>query len=150
MTHNRFARSRGDGDISADDAPRLWLALLGVTLCGSFFALLMVADLIFRQESNSASTRPAPANSEEPRAVAVGKSDPLPMVKQIVPAPPSASDDLEQANTIAVVAPPAPLAAATDDDIKQAEAERHRRRDICPKGRTYYMKGGYQYWRCNR
>jgi hypothetical protein len=50
----------------------------------------------------------------------------------------------------AAVAPPAPFAAATDDDIKQAEAEHHRHRDICPKGRTYYMKGGWQYWRCNR
>ena len=44
MTYSRFARSRGDGDISGDDAPRLWLALLGVALFGLFFALLMVAD----------------------------------------------------------------------------------------------------------
>jgi hypothetical protein len=78
MTHNRFARSRGDGDISDDDAPRLWLALLGVTLFGLFFALLLVADLTLRPTRNDAATRPAPAMSEEPRPVAVGKSDPSP------------------------------------------------------------------------
>jgi hypothetical protein len=150
MTHNRFARSRGDGDISDDDAPRLWLALLGVTLFGLFFAVLLVADLTLRPARNDAATRPTPAKSEEPRAVAAGKSDPLPMSTPIVPAPPAASDHLGQPNTTAAVAPPAPFAAATDDDIKQAEAERHHRRDICPKGRTYYMKGRYQYWRCNR
>jgi hypothetical protein len=67
-----------------------------------------------------------------------------------VPALPSAND-VAQPTITAAVAPPEPIAAATDDDIRQAEAERrHRARDICPKGRTYYMKGGWQYWRCNR
>jgi hypothetical protein len=148
MTQNRFARSRGDGDISSDDAPRLWFALLGVTLFGLFFALLMVADLTLRPARNDASTRPAPVKSEEPLPMTVGKSDLLPMSTPIVPASRPAND-LEQ-TTVTAVAPPAPLAAATDDDIRQAEAERHRRHDICPKGRTYYMKGRYQYWRCNR
>jgi hypothetical protein len=146
MTHGRFARSRGHGDIRGDDAPRLWLALLGVTLFGSFFALLMVADWTLRTVSNNASKLSAPAKSEEQRPIAVGKSDPLPISTPIMPASPSANA-LEQ--PAAVVAPPAPFAAATDDDIGQAAAER-RHRDICPKGRTYYMKGRYRYWRCNR
>ena len=149
MTRSRFARSRGDGDISGDDAPRLWLALLGVILLGLFFALLMVADLTLRPVRNDASTLAAPARSEEPRPIAVGKSDPLPMSAPIVPASPS-TNDLQQPSITAAIAPPAPLAAATDDDIRQAEAEHHHRCDICPKGRTYYMKGRYQYWRCNR
>jgi hypothetical protein len=46
--------------------------------------------------------------------------------------------------------------AATEGDMKQARAEirqhRHReKRDICRgKGRRYYHKGRYQYWRCRR
>jgi hypothetical protein len=147
MTHSRFARNRGDGDISGDDAPRLWLALLGVTLFGLFFALLMVADWTLRPVSNDAAKLPVPAKSEEQRPIAVGKSDPLSLSTPIMPASPSAN---ALAQPAAAVAPPAPFAAATDDDIKQAEAEHRRHRDICPKGRTYYMKGRWQYWRCNR
>jgi hypothetical protein len=147
MTHSRFARSRGDGDISSDDASRLWLALLGVTLFELFFGLLMVADSTLRPAKNVAAKLPVPAQSEEQRPVAIGKSDPLPIATPIAPASPSANA-LEQ--PAAAIAPSAPFGAATDDDIKQAEAEQHRHRDICPKGRTYYMKGGWQYWRCNR
>jgi hypothetical protein len=148
MTYSRFARSRGDGDISGDDAPRLWLALLGVALFGLFFALLMVADLTFRPVRNDAPKLPAPARSEEQRPIAVGKTDSLSRSTPIVPASPSANDVVQPTIT-AAAASPEPLAAATDDDIKQAETERrHHRRGICPKGRTYYMKGRYQYWRC--
>jgi hypothetical protein len=52
----------------------------------------------------------------------------------------------EVASTVAL--PPEQLPAATEDDIRQAEAEHHRHRDICPRGRTYFTIEHHQYWRC--
>jgi hypothetical protein len=40
------------------------------------------------------------------------------------------------------------LPPATEDDIRQAEAEHHRHREICPHGRTYFTVERHQYWRC--
>jgi hypothetical protein len=40
------------------------------------------------------------------------------------------------------------LSLATEDDIRQAEAEHHRHRNICPHGRTYLTIEHHQYWRC--
>src|SRR6516164_7607798 len=116
MTHSRFARSRSDGDISGDDAPRLWLPLLGVALFGLFFALLIVADLTLRPAVKDASRLPTPAKSEErrpidERPIAVGKTDSLRVSKPpIVPALPSAND-VAQPTITAAVAPPEPIAA---------------------------------------
>jgi hypothetical protein len=57
----------------------------------------------------------------------------------------------------AAEAPPPPVEApleqlplATEDDLRQAEAEHHRHRDICPRGRTYFTIEHHQYWRCVR
>ena len=47
-----------------------------------------------------------------------------------------------------VTAPPETLPLATEDDIRQAEEEHHRHRDICPHGRTYFTMNHRQYWRC--
>jgi hypothetical protein len=47
-----------------------------------------------------------------------------------------------------VTAPPETLPPATEDDIRQAEEEHHRHRDICPHGRTYFTIEHHQYWRC--
>jgi hypothetical protein len=149
MTDTRFAGSRGDGDISGDDTPRLWLAFVAVTLFGLSFAFLIVAVLTLRTVRNDDSTPRASAEAEQQRSISVGKSDRLPLFTPLAPALPSEYD--AQQSMIATAAPSEPLAAATDEDIKQAEAEHHRRhRDICAKGRTYYMKGRYRYWRCNR
>ena len=51
------------------------------------------------------------------------------------------------------VIPPVPslpeqLPLATEDDLRQAEAEHQRHRDICPRGRTYFTIEHHQYWRC--
>jgi len=47
-----------------------------------------------------------------------------------------------------VTAPPETLPLATEDDIRQADEEHHRHRDICPYGRTYFNVNGHQHWRC--
>jgi hypothetical protein len=40
------------------------------------------------------------------------------------------------------------LQAATEDDLRQAQEEHHRHRDICRNGRTYFMQNNHRYWRC--
>jgi len=57
-----------------------------------------------------------------------------------------AAEPPELASPVAV--PPEQLPLATEDDIRQAEAEHHRHRDICPHGRTYFTIEHHQYWRC--
>jgi hypothetical protein len=47
-----------------------------------------------------------------------------------------------------VASQPEQLQPATEDDIRQAEAEHHRHRDICPHGRTYFTAELHRYWRC--
>ncbi|HEY7845729.1 MAG TPA: hypothetical protein VID30_18850 [Bradyrhizobium sp.] len=47
-----------------------------------------------------------------------------------------------------VASPPEQLQLATDDDLRQAEAEHHRQRDICRHGRTWFTIEKHQYWRC--
>jgi len=49
-----------------------------------------------------------------------------------------------------VTVPPETLPLATEDDLRQAEEEHHRHRDICPHGRTYFTIEHHQYWRCKR
>jgi hypothetical protein len=64
-------------------------------------------------------------------------SAPLPLATAAQPeVAPSAASQPEQ------------LPPATEDDIRQAEAEHHRHRDICPHGRTYFSIEHHQYWRC--
>ena len=48
----------------------------------------------------------------------------------------------------AIVSQPEQLPLATEDDIRQAEAEHHRHRDMCPHGRTFFTIDHHQYWRC--
>ena len=43
---------------------------------------------------------------------------------------------------------PEQLPLATEDDLRQAEAEHHRHRDICPHGRSFFTIEHHQYWRC--
>jgi len=46
-------------------------------------------------------------------------------------------------------APREHLPPATEDDLRQAEAEHHHHhRDLCPKGRTYFTIDHHQYLRC--
>ena len=144
MTKIRAAATarRGNADTAEDDVSRLWFVLLATCLVGSM--VLIAAGLALRKAPDD--TRPPRTTSDVAEGVtSINKSDRLPLSPQIIPAA-TAQPDMAQP----VASSPASIAAATDDDIRQAEAERHRRRDICPKGRTYYMKGRYQYWRCVR
>src|SRR5579884_670918 len=42
----------------------------------------------------------------------------------------------EPALNAQVASPPQQIQAATEDDIRQAEEEHHRHREICPRGKT--------------
>jgi hypothetical protein len=71
--------------------------------------------------------------------VTTRKSDRIPM-----PAPPV----MQPEPNPAVSSPPRQLQAATEDDIRQAEDEHHRHRQICSRGKTYFTMNHHQYWRC--
>ena len=74
------------------------------------------------------------------------KSDRLP----VAAAAPFAVAEAESVPPPPVAAPLEQLPLATEDDMRQAEAEHHRHRDICPHGRTYFTIEHHQYWRCVR
>ena|SRR5581483_11039357 len=109
--------------------------LVGMIAVG---ASLLHAPSDARQTSEVA-TSPVEADSDIP---ASKKGDRLPVLalptapKQSEPAP--AAEPQEQ------------LQAATDEDLRQADAERRRKRDVCPKGRTWFTIDHHQYWRCKR
>ena len=78
------------------------------------------------------------------RTLAIVPGQPLP-----VPVPtPFATAGAQSDAAPQVTAPPETLPLATEDDIRQAEEEHHRHRDICPYGRTYFNVNGHQHWRC--
>jgi hypothetical protein len=70
------------------------------------------------------------------------KGDRLPVATLTVESPqPEAAPSPEPS-------PSPQLEAATEEDLRQADEEHHRHRDICRNGRTYFMQNGHQYWRC--
>jgi hypothetical protein len=71
--------------------------------------------------------------------VTTRKADRLPM---------PASPMMQPEPNPAVSSPPQQLQAATEDDIRQAEEEHHRHREICPRGKIYFTMNRHQYWRC--
>jgi hypothetical protein len=78
------------------------------------------------------------------RTLAIVPGQPLP-----VPVPtPFATAGAQSDAAPHVTAPPETLPLATEDDIRQADEEHHRHRDICPYGRTYFNVNGHQHWRC--
>jgi hypothetical protein len=140
MTKILFATATRRGD-TGDAEPRLWFILLATCLVGS--VVLIAAGLAFRGARRDAPPPSAKSDVDE-RVTSINKSDRLPLPRQISAA--NAQPDLVQP----VAAPPEQLPLATEDDIRQAEAERHRHRDICPHGRTYFTIEHHQYWRCVR
>jgi hypothetical protein len=77
------------------------------------------------------------------RTLAIVPDQPVPVP---VPTPFAAATQPDAAPP--VTAPPETLPLATEDDIRQADEEHHRHRDICPYGRTYFNVNGHQHWRC--
>lgn len=86
---------------------------------------------------------PAEANFDE-RWISIEKGDRLPL---LAPAPFSVATAQPEV-VPSVASPPEQLPLATEDDLRQAEAEHHRQRDICRRGRTYFTIQHHQYWRC--
>jgi hypothetical protein len=78
------------------------------------------------------------------RTLVIVPDQPLPL-----PVPTPFATAAEQSDAAPpVTAPPETLPLATEDDIRQAEEEHHRHREICPHGRTYFTIEHHQYWRC--
>ena len=105
--------------------------------------LMIAAGATFRDTQHDAPP-PSTESNFDGRLISTKKGDrlPLPARTQL------ALMDVQSANPSPVAAPPKQLPLATEDDIRQAEAEHHRHRDICPHGRTYFTKERHQHWRC--
>ena len=104
--------------------------------------ILFAAGTTFRDASHDA---PQPSQSDfDERWISIEKSDRLPLPAPMPFAVATAQSDV--APPVAVQ--PQQLSLATEDDVRQAEAEHHRHRNICPHGRTYFSIEHHQYWRC--
>ena len=105
--------------------------------------LMIAAGATFRDTQHDAPP-PSTESNFDGRLISTKKGDrlPLPARTQL------ALMDVQSANPSPVAAPPKQLPLATEDDIRQAEAEHHRHRNICPRGRTYFTIEHHQYWRC--
>jgi hypothetical protein len=106
-------------------------------------ALMIAAGATFRDTPHHA-PQPGTESDFDERWILIKKGDrlPLPATTPFVAA--AAQSDAAPP----VTAPPEQLPLATEDDIRQAEEEHHRHRDICPHGRTYFTVEHHQYWRC--
>ena len=102
--------------------------------------VLVAGRATFRDSRFDAPRSPVDDDLDEP---AIKKGDRLPL---------HASTPFPVVSTQSETTPAAPreqLAPATEDDLRQAEAEHHHHhRDVCPKGRTYFTIDHHQYWRC--
>jgi hypothetical protein len=80
-----------------------------------------------------------------------GKGDRLPLFGSLPLAVANA-----QAEAVAAPVAPTPVEPkpepqpqlATEDDLRQADEEHHRHRDICARGRTWFTMNNHRYWRC--
>src|SRR5262249_14646222 len=105
--------------------------------------ILIAAGASFR-DTHPNGPQPTTESNFDERWMSSRKGDRLPL-----PAPPAFVVASAQSDVPPPVAPPPPqLQLATDDDIRQAEAEHHRHRDICPRGRTWFTMDNHRYWRC--
>jgi hypothetical protein len=101
--------------------------------------VLVAAGATFR-DARPAAVRPAiEGDSSEP----LKKGDRLPWSAPMPLATPAQPDVTPPGTSLSEQLP-----LATEDDLRQAEAEHHRHRDICPSGRTYFTIDHHQYWRC--
>jgi hypothetical protein len=108
------------------------------------FLILIAAGATFRDAYHDV-PQPSTGSDFDERWIPI-KSDRLP---SSTPAP-FAVAEAESVPPQPVAAPLEQLPLATEDDMRQAEAEHHRHRDICPHGRTYFTIEHHQYWRCVR
>jgi hypothetical protein len=105
--------------------------------------ILFAAGTTFRDARHDA-PQPSTESDFEERWISIKKSDRLPMLAPMPFAVATAQSDVAPPAAV----PPQQLSLATEDDIRQAEAEHQRHRNICPHGRTYFTIEHHQYWRC--
>ena len=96
------------------------------------------------RQSSSVATAPAESDFDSPDfdRPAGKKGDRLPALELPAVSTPS--------KLASVPEPPQEIQAATEDDLRQADEEHRRKRDICPRGRSYFTIDHHQYWRCKR
>ena len=97
-------------------------------------------------EPATAAPQPSAGIDFEERWISIAKGDRLPL-RTPTPAPVAvAAAQPEAVPAVASLSEQLPL--ATEDDLRQADAEHHRHADICRRGRTYFTIQHHQYWRC--
>jgi hypothetical protein len=102
--------------------------------------ILVAAGATFRDTRPDASKPLVKDDTGEPM---MKKGDRLPLLTP-VPLTPAVQAEM----TPPLASQPQQFRLATEDDIRQAEAEHHRHREICPHGRAYFTVEHHQYWRC--
>jgi hypothetical protein len=115
--------------------------ILAAAMVGCIVAI--AAGATFRN-ANGVVPQPSAGSDFNERWISI-KSDRLPSAMQ----PPFMVATAQPPEVAPPVAPPPEqLPQATEDDLRQAEEEHHRHRDVCPHGRTYFTIEHHQYWRC--
>lgn len=101
--------------------------------------ILVAAGATFRDTRPDAAK---PLVDDDTGAPLMKKGDRLPL---LAPVPMATA---AQPEVTLLASQPQQLPLATEDDIRQAEAEHHPHREICPHGRSYFTVEHHQYWRC--
>ena len=108
---------------------------------------LIAAGATFR-DAHPVALQPSTETDFDERWISTRKSDRLPLVASTPVAAASTQSEVAPSEVAPPVASTSQLPRATEDDIRQADAEHHRHRDICPHGRTYFTIERHRYWRC--
>jgi hypothetical protein len=144
------AANRNEFSFDTELSTDLRVGWVGVAMKARFLAVAVVCSIIliavgaaFREANPVAPRTSAEADFDE-RWISISKGDRLPL-----PSPtPFAVAAVESEIAPPAAAPPEQPLLATEDDMRQAEAEHHRHSDICRHGRTYFTIQHHQYWRC--
>ena len=119
-----------------------WTRTLAAT--AAVWSTILIAAGATLRDANHDSPQVTAQDDFDERWLPIKKGDRLP-----VPAPTPLAVTAAQSEVVPPLALPLEwLPLATEDDIRQAEAEHHRHRDICRHGRTYFTIQHHQYWRC--
>jgi hypothetical protein len=107
------------------------------------WSTILVAAGVTLRDTQHDSLQPGTESDFDDRWISI-KGSRLPL-----PAPtPFVVTNTPPGDASSVATPPQQLPLATEDDLRQAEAEHHRHRSICPHGRTFFTIEHHQYWRC--
>jgi len=126
-------------------AAAVWLIIL-IAAGATFREALPVAPQpsVAAPQPSAAAPQPSAEIDFDERWISIEKGDRLPLLTPTPYAVAAAQSEV----TPPVASPPEQLPLATEDDIKQAEAEHHRHSDICRHGRTFFTIQHHEYWRC--